>query len=309
MTSPARRTTSASRPGGYTTHTTADGETVRTYLDAGENPPAGVIVTYRLVATPDEPLTLTFRDADGEEIRVLFQSHGRRSATGEGAARPRPSRLEPLRLGHAPRAGDQDRGRRPRRRKSRSRVRSSLPGEYSVTLTVGDTELTQPFRIVTPHNIPATEDDLKSQHDLLLRIHRADRPHDEDDQSDARPARPARRLGQAHPRPRRGAEVATAAETLRDEVLEMEKTLLVPELRSEWEAYNYGVRLLAKLIALSSDVALGDYRPTDAAVELFDLLQAQLDERARALRAGQDRGFAGFQRRLAEAELTGVFVT
>ena len=65
------------------------------------------------------------------------------------------------------------------------------------------------------------------------------------------------------------AEVATAAETLRDAVLEIEKTLLLPELRTEWEAYNYGVRLLGKLIALSADVALGDYRPTDVAEEVF----------------------------------------
>ena len=28
------------RPGGFTVETTADGETVRTYLDVGENPPA-----------------------------------------------------------------------------------------------------------------------------------------------------------------------------------------------------------------------------------------------------------------------------
>ena len=70
-TSPARRTTSSSAPAATPSSTTADGETVRTYLDVGENPPAGVIVTYRLVAAPEEPLRLTFRDAGGEEVRAF----------------------------------------------------------------------------------------------------------------------------------------------------------------------------------------------------------------------------------------------
>src|SRR5215212_4034113 len=77
------------RPGGYTTHTT-EGEMVRTYLDVGENPPADVIVTYRLVETPDVPLALVVRDAGGEEVRTFSsrtaddppQAKERRAPTG-----------------------------------------------------------------------------------------------------------------------------------------------------------------------------------------------------------------------------------
>src|SRR5215211_2629350 len=158
------------RPGGYTTHTTADGEVVRISRDVGENPPAGVIVTYRLVDTPDVPLDLVFRDAGGEEVRT-FSS---RKADDPPQAK---ERRAPAQAGwnrfvwdmrHTPATkieGDDPAEKEP------IPGPIVMPGEYTVTLMVGGARLTQPFRIVTPGNILATEDDLKSQHDLLLRIH------------------------------------------------------------------------------------------------------------------------------------------
>jgi len=293
------------RPGGYTTHTTAEGETIRTYLDVGENPPAGVIVTYRLVETPDVPLTLVVRDAVGEEVRT-FSS---RKADDPPQAK---ERRAPAQAGwnrfvwdmrHTPATkieGDDPAAKDP--------IPGPIvvPGEYTVTLTVGATELTQPFRIVTPQNIPASEDDLKSQHDLLLRIHRQidrttmtiNQMRDLRAQLDGWARRTRDRDG--------GAEVATAAETLRDGILELEKTLLVPELRSNWEAYNYGVRLLGKLIALSNDVALGDYRPTDVAEEVLSEVQRRIDEQIAAFERRLAEDLPAFNTRLAEAKLDAV---
>src|SRR5699024_8542742 len=46
------------------------------------------------------------------------------------------------------------------------------PGDYTVTLKVGDTELTESFAVVKPSNLPASQEDLEAQEDLLLRIHR-----------------------------------------------------------------------------------------------------------------------------------------
>ena len=215
------------RPGGYSTHTTADGETVRTYLDVGENPPAGVIVTYRLVDTPDEPLALVFRDAGGDEVRT-FSS---RKADDPPQAK---ERRVPAQAGwnrfvwdmrHTPATkieGDDPAAKEP------IPGPIVMPGEYTVTLTVGATQLKQPFRIVTPQNIPASEDDLESQHDLLLRIHRQvdrttmaiNRMRDLRAQLDGWARRTREREG--------GAEVATAAETLRDAVLSWKRRCLCP---------------------------------------------------------------------------------
>ncbi len=74
------------------------------------------------------------------------------------------------------------------------------------------------------------------------------------------------------------ANVAAAAEALRDKVLEVEKTLLVPDLRPGWaDNLNEGVRLLEKLAGLRPVVALGDYRPTDASEAVFADLTGRIE--------------------------------
>ena len=72
--------------------------------------------------------------------------------------------------------------------------------------------------------------------------------------------------------------MAERAEELRDKVLEIEKTLLVPDLRAGWaDRINHGARLLDKLAGLPAVVALGDYRPTDVVADVFADLTTRID--------------------------------
>ena len=266
-----------SRGGAYTVATTPDGEPVRTYLDVGENPPGGVIVTYRLTDAPAEPIALTFRKSDGEEVRAF-------SSRKEDDPPKAKERRVPAQAGwnrfvwdmrYAP--ATKIEGTDPPAEKP---IDGPIvaPGDYTVTLRVGETELTQPFRIVKPGNLPARQDDLNAQEDLLLRIHRQvdrttktiNRMRDLRAQLDGWANRTRERDG--------GAEIAAAAETLRDKVLEVEKTLQIPDLRPGWaDNFNQGVRLLDKLAGLSAVPALGDYRPTDAAEAVFADLSARIE--------------------------------
>ena len=101
-------------------------------------------------------------------------------------------------------------------------------------------------------------------------------------------------------------EVAKAAEALRDAVLEIEKTLLVSDLRCDWETYNYGVRLLGKLTALAADVSLGDYRPTDVVDEVFSDVQTRIDEQIASFEGLVADDLPVFNARLVEAKLDAV---
>jgi hypothetical protein len=78
---------------------------------------------------------------------------------------------------------------------------------------------------------------------------------------------------------RKGAgDIAKDAETLRDKVMENEKTILIPDTRSGWaDSLNQGARLLEKLSGLTPAVALGDYRPTDAAEQAFTDITKRID--------------------------------
>ena len=58
------------------------GEKKERLLDAGENPPGGVVVHYFLKEAPAGDVTLTFLDAKGREIRSFT---GRREAAPDGA--------------------------------------------------------------------------------------------------------------------------------------------------------------------------------------------------------------------------------
>ncbi|MDQ3225592.1 MAG: glycosyl hydrolase [Chloroflexota bacterium] len=298
----------STRPGGYTTRTSTDGETIRTYLDVGENPPSGVVVTYRLVSVPEDPIALVFSDAKGEEVRA-FSS---RKPDDEPQAK---ERRVPAQTGwnrfvwdmrHAPAAKIE--GADPA---SKNPISGPfvVPGEYTVTLTIGETKLTQPFRIVIPDNIPAVQSDLEAQHELLLRIHQqVDRTTTAINQM--RDLRAQLDGWAKRTRDRdEGAEVAAAAETLRDAVHEIEKTLLVADLRSDWETYNHGVRLLDKLVTLSNDVALGDYRPTDVSDEVFVEVKSRIDEQIASFARLLAEDLPAFNKRLAKAKLDAVLVT
>ncbi len=60
-----------------------DGEVEDIYLDAGQNPPAGVVVIYYLKEKPEGEVKLTFLDAEGKEIRS-FVSKEEPAAKKEG---------------------------------------------------------------------------------------------------------------------------------------------------------------------------------------------------------------------------------
>ncbi len=81
----------------------------------------------------------------------------------------------------------------------------------------------------------------------------------------------------------KGKKVATAAAALREQVLEIEKTLLVPDLRAGWaDGINAGARLFDKLENIPSAVALGDYRPTAAAEEAYADVSGQIEKQIKA---------------------------
>ncbi len=296
------------RPGGFEVETTPEGETVRTFLDVGENPPRGAILAYRLIEEPAEgqPITLTIRDAAGEEVRSFT------SRTTEDEATAKERRV-PAKAGWNRFVWDMRRAPVTKIEGDDPAAEKPLdgpivaPGDYAVTLAVDGTELTRPLRIVKPAGIPASDPDLQAQQDLLLRIHRQldrmattiNRMRDLRAQLDGW-AKRTRDLTSA-------ADVATAAERLRDKVLEVEKTLLVPDLRPGWgDNYNHGVRLWQKLAELPAVVALGDYRPTDAAEAVFADLAARIDARIAEFDGLVATELSAFNQAVAAADLGAV---
>ena len=273
-----------SRGGGFVAEKNPDGEVVRQFLDVGENPPNGVIVTYRLAAMPEEPISLTFAKQGGDEVRAFTS----RLPDDEPIAK---ERRAPAKAGWNRFVWDLRYAPVTKVEGSEPALEEPLtgpivaPGDYTVTLKAGDTELTESFRIVPPVNTTATPEDLAAQEDLLLRIHRdlnriaetINGMRDVRAQLDALAKRTkARENGD-------GTGISADAEALRDKVRAIEETLLVPDLRNGWgDAINAGARLWEKLAGLPAVVALGDYRPTDAAEAVYADLKARIDPQIEA---------------------------
>ena len=293
----------ASTPGAIFIGKDKDGEPETTYLDVGQNPPNGVIVTFYLANVPEEPVTLTFRDAVGP-IRSFSSAAPKE---GEEEDKQRNPRLRvkagynrfvwDLRYPPLPKIPGKD-------------LASELlalgpivaPGRYMVTLAAGGQELSQPFEVVKAPSATASQADLEAQFELAQRIYRkaqevvaaVRRMRDLRAQLDGWKERSAALPG--------GAAIGEAAAALKERVLEIEKELMVPDLRPGWgDNYNHGVRLLQKLVALVEVVELGDYRPTDAAYAVFDDLSARIDAQLTRLTQLLETDLPALNRQIAEA--------
>jgi photosystem II stability/assembly factor-like uncharacterized protein len=192
---------------GYRLVDTPTGEKKEKLLDAGENPPNGVIVHYWLKDVPAGDLTLTFLDESGKELRTFTSK--RDDARPVAPVNPMPGAAvgeEPPAPGDAPPPVADDEPRPPKTaganrfvwdlrgpnatrlpdNKGRAGTADMLtaprvpPGRYEVRLTAGGRALTQSFQIAKDPRVVATDTDLREQytwakkaHDLLTRVHDA----------------------------------------------------------------------------------------------------------------------------------------
>lgn len=271
--------------GAFVNEKQPDGTMKRRYLDVGQNPPRGVIVTYHLKETPSEPITLSFYDSRGNLVR-RFRSKPPESAEApaDGEKKDDKEPKVPANAGWNRFIWDMRHAPAPRIEGKDPPAEMVIegpfvaPGTFRVALQAGGVEVAQEFAIVRDPQSTATQDDLEAQHDLAMRIHQLvgatvqtiNRMRDLRAQLDGWAKR-----AEALPE---GAPIAAQAKALREKVLEIEKQLLIPDLRPGWaDSLNQGVRLLEKLVNVALVVQLGDYRPTDAAEAVFRDLSTRIN--------------------------------
>ena len=81
----------------------------------------------------------------------------------------------------------------------------------------------------------------------------------------------------------------------------------MPDLRAGWaDSLNHGTRLLAQIAALPAVVALGEYRPTDAAEAVYVHLSTQIEAQLGHFNALLERELPGLNARIADLALGAV---
>ena len=250
-----------------------NGEKVELHLDAGKNPPDGVIVTYFLRAAPKN-ITLTFLDGRGKTIR----SFTKRPADADPKDKEPRVTVEPgmnrfvweMRYPEAARIDDEPLVMDQLEGALKGGV--AAPGTYTVRLDVDGEKSEAKFTIVKDPRIPATQKDLDAQfalrqklRDLLDHDHRA-----------------VNRLREARTDPRTPAATKRTLDAIESELMQ-------PKAKSRQDTLNFGVRLNHRIAALIASISTADAAPTKQAGELAAQLEAELTKLEKRLAAAIGR--------------------
>ncbi len=286
------------------------GEKVDRLLDAGQNPPDGVVVSYYLKEQPEGELKLTFLDAAQREIESFSSVEVPSDEQNKDEKKPR----VPKEVGINRFVWDM-------RYSAPAKVKEGFmgsekglvgplaaPGTYQVRLTNGEQSYTASFEIQKAPHVLATQEDLETQFALLINIRdRLSETHEA-----ITTIRAIRRQveqwverAQGH---RAKETVTTSAQALLEKLSAIEEELIQVKARDRGDTLNHPAKLNAKLAALSGVVSSADAAPTHQSYELFQVLSDQLQSLLARLQSCIDADLAAFNTIIGEAGLSAVIL-
>src|SRR5579875_112194 len=255
-------------------------------LDAGHNPPSGVVVHYVLDEEPDGPVTLAFQDANGQEIRS-FSSEGKE---GEEEDQPKvPARrganrfVWDLRYPDAVKLKDMV--------GELSCAPGAPPGEYRVVLQVKDRSASARFSVRADPRVAVSDGELQEQFSFLVEVRDAvSRVH-----SAVNAIRQTRQDVEGMvERAKDGEEVQAAGRQLLERLGAVEAELTQVAVKAPQDEVAFPPGLNAQLAHVFAVAASADAAPTRQTRELFASLTASMEEHLARLDelAGETRAFA-----------------
>ena len=280
------------------------GEPKRKMLDAGENEPAGVRVWYWLKDKPNDEVTLTFLDGNGEKIKIYTSKE---ADDDDDSGDPRVPAEAGMNLfdwdmrypGAHTVSGDKTTegvGRGP----------LAPPGSYQVRLTVGEQSQTQTFEMVKDPRVGATQEDFDAQFALAIRVRdKITETHDNINRLRSTRSQVTEWAKRAEGTGAQEA-VSNAASGLNAKLDEIEGTLIQTEYKGARDRLHLPIRLNAKLAGLMPVVTSGDYRPPEQAYAVLDHFSELLDTQFAALQNVLDEDLDEFQNLLAELEIPAI---
>ncbi len=272
------------------------GEKAPVNIDAGQNPPDGVLVSYWLREEPEGEVTLTFLDAEGQTIRSFKSAPPEPvEKKDEKPLTPEQKRSEEIKKAREPRVPKEAGLNRfvwnirypdavrveddPTWESAEATLAGPVcaPGEYRVRLEAGGDHREASFEIRKDPRTSATQADFDAQFGLRLRIR--------DKLSEVHEAINAMRglRGQVEGWEKRASDagdaggIAPAASSLKAKIASVEEELIQVKAKSRQDTLNYPAKLNLKIGGLAMAVGGADFAPTKAMVEVFDDLSRRAD--------------------------------
>ena len=288
------------------------GETVRTFLDAGQNPPDGVVVIYHLKTKPRDPVILNFLDAQGRPIGSFSSMAPAGNGSSFEADKPHVTAevgmnrfIWNLRYPEATRAPGDEAGRLIAGPDLEGPV--AVPGTYQVQLIVDGQTYTQATEIRVDPRVPATQEDLQAQFDLLIAI-RDKLSETHEAINELRSARKQIRewLSRAKGHSDEKA-VSDMAGGIVDALTAEEIELISTWATNEREQMGRPLpELVDALTALTSVVDSADAAPTTQSYEVFEHLSSVIDEHIAVVRRVIDKDVPAFVGLIGELDIPAI---
>ncbi len=296
-----------------------NGETEETLVNAGENPPDGVIVRYFLKEKPTAPITLTFLDASGKEIRAITSKKDElaKPAEGEKKKDEETKPFVPAEAGLNRFVWDTryaEATKVPGDTSTKDAVAGPVvvPGEYQVRLTVGDQTHTANFRVVKDPRVDVSQKELEAQRDFLLQLR--------DKLTETHEAilmlRDVRAQAEGWEKRLGGKQTAGSGQQLADHSALIEAAKALREKAKMIEAelieekadspLQPPVRLNAKLATLAGFADGADVAPTRQTQEVYTSIAARIDRQLRQLDDLMEADLGAFNRQVREAGIAAI---
>ena len=282
------------------------------FLDAGENPPDGVMVTYYLKDKPsqDEEVLLSFLDSDGQMIKT-FSS---KKEDGQGSTDPSAAPRVPAEAGMNRFIWDTkypDAYKIPDDKSMEQMVIAPLapPGAYQVVLKVLGQSQTQTFEIVKDPRVAATQEDFQAQFDLLIKI------RDKVSETNASVVKLRSVKRQVDEWTRRAAghssadAVSEAASVLRAKLSAIENNLVQVDFKGERDRFHLPARLNHKLADLAGVVSSADFAPPKQAYDALDDFTVRIDSQLERLQEVIDQDVSQFMEMIHEMGIPAIVPT
>jgi len=297
-----------------------DGRMIDRNIDAGENPPDGVIVYYYLKQKPEGEVKLTFRTIQGEEIKSFTSEATRNQSLAiEGPVDPTDEEEDKEKKDpKVPKEVGTNRFiwnmRFPDPKKIDGYVASeavmagpfAAPGTYQVELKVGDQTLTEVFEIQKDPRVSASQEDLDAQFELHLRIRdKLSETHDAINM-----LRNIRQ--QAEDWARRSSErkdheaISASARSLKEKLAPIEDELTQSKAKTRQDTMNWPVKLNGKLAWLAAVISSAQTAPARQAYELYEDLSQRIDVQLQRLKEIIDTDVAAFNQLMSESGVPAI---
>lgn len=276
----------------------------------GDNPPPGASINYWLSADAKDSLLITVKDASNNVVRKLYH-HGkagvnrlwwdlREDPSTEIVMRNKPLHAEWITLNdkRAMKAPSAPKGYAP----------LVIPGDYTITLKVGDKEYSQPLKVLKDPNSEGTDADIIAQKNALNEI-KKDLSNAADIINQLEWLRRQAADLKSISEDQKNSEVTKAIETMEKKLIEVEGELIQLKITPQGQgAIRWPAQVVEKLEYLGGAIETADFAPADQHKEVQQVLEKRLQDSQTKFNQLLEKDLPAFQDLLKKNNFNGPII-